>query len=89
MEETTVGKELIRIGIRRVILMQIAQRFGAVPDAVRRQIEKIDNVKHLERIARELLKVKDLGQFKGLIGLNGKPSPLNGSGLNGKRKKDI
>ncbi|MGH7595103.1 MAG: DUF4351 domain-containing protein [bacterium] len=97
MEETAVGKELIRIGVRRgvpqgmhrLLLQQIAYRFGRVPNTVRQQIEKISDAEELERIAKGLFEAKDLKQLKMIIGPNGKPSSLHGSGLNGKRKKDI
>jgi Protein of unknown function (DUF2887)/Domain of unknown function (DUF4351) len=72
MEETTVGKELIQIGVRRVILRQITRRFGTVPVTIRRQIEKIDKIKQLEHIADGLLEVKDLKQLRKLVGPNGK-----------------
>jgi DeoR/GlpR family transcriptional regulator of sugar metabolism len=72
MEETAVGKELIQIGARRMIFRQIARRFGTVPVTIRRQIEKIDKIKQLERIADGLLEVKDLKQLRKLVGPNGK-----------------
>jgi Domain of unknown function (DUF4351) len=75
-----------RKGLHRVILRQIARRFGNVPVAMQQQIEKTTDVDRLERITRELLKVKDLRQVKNLIGPNSNSS-LHGSGLNGKEKR--
>jgi hypothetical protein len=71
MEDTLVGKELIEIGIRRVLLRQIARRFGPVPVTIRRQIENISEIKQLERIADRLFEVEDLKQLKKLITQNG------------------
>jgi hypothetical protein len=100
-EDTRIGKELIRIGVRRgvrrgvpqgmhrLLLQQIAYRFGRVPNTVRQQIEKISNAEELERIAKGLFEAKDLKQLKTIIGPNGKSTLPNGSGLNGKRKKEI
>jgi DeoR/GlpR family transcriptional regulator of sugar metabolism len=55
-----------------MIFRQIARRFGTVPVTIRRQIEKIDKIKQLERIADGLLEVKDLKQLRKLVGPNGK-----------------
>jgi hypothetical protein len=99
-EDTRIGKDLIRIGVRkgvrkgvregvregvrqgvrqgvpqgmhRLLLKQLAQRFGAVPAAVRRQIERIDDVARLENIGEELLVAKDFKQLKEFIVPNGK-----------------
>jgi len=79
-EETGIGKTLIRQGVRqgvpqgmhRLLLKQLAQRFGVVPAAVRRQIEKIDDVARLENIGEELLLAKDFKQLKKFIEPNGK-----------------
>jgi hypothetical protein len=76
-------------GMHRLLLQQIAYRFGRVPNTVRQQIEKISNAEELERIAKGLFEAKDLKQLKTIIGPNGKSTLPNGSGLNGKRKKDI
>jgi len=79
-EETGIGKTLIRQGVRqgvpqgmhRLLLKQMAQRFGAVPISVRRQIEKINDVARLEYIGEELLLAKDFKQLKKFIEPNGK-----------------
>jgi hypothetical protein len=54
-EETRFGKELMGMGSRRVILRQIAQRFGVVPDDIRRRLERIYDPKRLDRIADGVL----------------------------------
>jgi len=75
-EDTRLGKDLIRQGVpqgmHRLLLKQMAQRFGAVPLSVRRQIEKINDVARLEYIGEELLLAKDFKQLKKFIEPNGK-----------------
>lgn len=80
-EDTRLGKELMGMGSRRVILRQIAQRFGVVPDDIRRRLERIYDPKRLERIAGGLLEIKDLGQLKLLIEPNGKSASHQRNGL--------
>jgi len=62
----------LRKGLHRIILRQIARRFGAVPATIRQQIEMIDKIKQLEHIAGGLLEVKDLKQLRKLVAPNGK-----------------
>jgi hypothetical protein len=81
MEDTRLGKELMGMGSRRVILRQIAQRFGVVPDDIRRRLERIYDPKRLERIAGGLPEIKDLGQLKLLIEPNGKSASHQRNGL--------
>jgi len=78
MEDTPIGKELVAIGwkrgldgMHRIILKFMTQRFGDVPDSIRRQIERIQKIERLERIAGGLWEVDDLKQLKQLIGANG------------------
>lgn len=80
-EETRFGKELMGMGSRRVILKQIEQRFGVVPDDIRRRLERIYDARRLDRIAEGLLEIKDLGQLKLLIKPNGKSAPHKRNGL--------
>lgn len=54
-------------GMRYMILRQIKQRFGAVPMTLQHRIERIAEVRLLERIARELLKTDDVKQLKRLV----------------------
>jgi hypothetical protein len=51
-------------GMRHVILRQIRRRFGPVPATLQRRIERIAEVRTLERIASALLKADDLEQFR-------------------------
>lgn len=89
MEDTRIGKELIQIGVQqgmhRLLLQQIAQRFGPVPVTLRRQIEKITDARQLERIAGGLLKANDLKQLQQFIGPNGKATSHARKGLKAKR----
>ena len=75
-EDTHFGKELIRQGVpqgmHRLLLRQIAHRFGKVPVSVRKQIESIKDEKRLDHLAEDVLEVKNLEHFKKLIGANGK-----------------
>lgn len=54
-------------GMRRVILKQINQRFGSAPATVERHIERVSDVRILERIASALLKSRDLEQPRKLL----------------------
>jgi hypothetical protein len=58
-------------GMRHVILRQINQRFGSAPATLERHIERIGDVRTLERIASALLKAKDLEQLRKLVTLTG------------------
>ncbi len=84
-EDTRFGKELMGMGSRRVILKQIAQRFGVVPDDIRRRLERIYDARRFDRIAEGLLEVKDLRQLKLLIEPNGKSASPKRNGLKKKR----
>ena len=47
--------------MRRVVLRQIEQRFGAVPVKVRRKIETIDSLEPLADLAERVLVVDSVG----------------------------
>jgi len=90
-EDTRFGKELIRQGVRkgvlqgmhRLLLRTIAHRFGKVPVSVRKQIESIKDEKRLDHLAEDVLEVKNLGQFKKLMGPNEKAAS---NGRNGTKR---
>ncbi|MCI0695349.1 DUF4351 domain-containing protein [candidate division KSB1 bacterium] len=89
MEDTQIGKDLIRIGVlkgipqgmQRLLLRQIAQRFGTVPVAIRHRLEKITDAKLLEHIAEGLLEANNLKQFQQLVEPNGKSASHKRNGL--------
>ncbi len=63
MELTWLGEAEAR-GIermRRVVLRQIEQRFGAVPAKLRRKIEAIDSMEPLADLAEKVLVVDSVG----------------------------
>ncbi len=47
--------------MRRVVLRQIEQRFGAVPAKMRRKIEAIDSMEPLADLAEKVLVVDSVG----------------------------
>ena len=49
--------------MRRVVLRQIEQRFGAVPAKVRRKIEAIDSLEPLADLAERVLVVDSVGEL--------------------------
>ena len=61
-------------GMRRVILRQMKQRFGPVPVALQRRVERIADTRALDRIAAGLLKADDLAQLGRLV-IRGGVSP--------------
>ena len=67
MEDTLVGQEIMRLGNQRMLLKQIAARFGAVPEDVRQKIQAIDNNDDLDQIAIALFKIQSVDELKKLI----------------------
>jgi predicted transposase/invertase (TIGR01784 family) len=57
----------MRLGNQRMLLKQIAARFGAVPEEVRQKIQEIDNNDDLDQIAVALFKVQSVDELKKLI----------------------
>jgi flagellar biosynthesis/type III secretory pathway protein FliH len=49
--------------MRRVVLRQIEQRFGAVPTKMRRKIEAIDSLEPLADLAERVLVVDSVGEL--------------------------
>ncbi len=72
MLDTPIGKEMVQIGIKkripqgaqRILLQQIAMRFGKVPDDIRRKIVAIKDTRELDRIAVALLTTRSLAELK-------------------------
>lgn len=54
-------------GMRYVIVRQIRQRFGPPPVTLLHRLERIAEAALLERIARELLKAKDVKRLEELV----------------------
>jgi len=87
-------KELIAIGyrrgykrgLRRVLMRQIVLLFGKVPAAIRRYIEKTNDIERLESIAKTLPDLQNFQQIKKLIESNGKSALY---GRNGAKTKGI
>jgi len=75
-----MGKELMGMGSRGIILEIIEHRFGSIPDEIRRRLERIYDDKRLKRIGSGLLEVEDLKQLKRLIEPNVKSTPQGRSG---------
>lgn len=53
-------REGMEHGARKVLLRLLAQRFGRLPVGVRRQVEEIDSVDRLTRLAGRVLKARSL-----------------------------
>src|SRR6185436_14487760 len=49
--------------LRRVVLRQLEQRFGAVPAKVRRKVEAIDSLEPLAALAEKVLVVESVGKL--------------------------
>jgi len=67
MEDTLVGQEIMRMGIQRTLLKQIAARFGTVPENIRQKIQTIDNNEELDRIATALFTIQSVDELKNLV----------------------
>lgn len=67
MEDTLVGQEIMRLGTQRMLLKQIAARFGAVPESIRQKIQEIDNDDDLDQIAIALFKIQSVDELKNLV----------------------
>jgi hypothetical protein len=67
MEDTLVGQEIMRLGSQRLLLKQIAARFGAVPENIRQKIQEIGNDDVLDQIAVALFKIQSVDELKTLI----------------------
>jgi len=67
MEDTLVGQEIMQMGAQRIILKQIAARFGAVPEDIRQKIQEISGTENLERIAMALLTIQSVDELKNLV----------------------
>ena len=46
--------------LHRVVLSLLSQRFGAVPETVRRKVEAIDSMDSLSNLATKVLEVKSI-----------------------------
>lgn len=57
----------IPVGIQKVLLTQIAARFGAVPKDIRQKIQTSHNAKSLERMATLLMKIKSKDELRNLV----------------------
>ncbi|HEX9941954.1 MAG TPA: transposase [Thermoanaerobaculia bacterium] len=53
-------------GMRKVLLEQMALRFGRLPANVRRQVEEISSIQELRRLGRKVVRAKSLEE----MGLN-------------------
>jgi len=67
MEDTLVGQEIMRMGIQRTLLKQIAARFGTVPENIQQKIQTIDNNEDLDRIATALFMIQSIDELKNLV----------------------
>jgi len=50
-------------GMRKLLLHQLAQRFGPLPEAVRRQVEAITSTRRLTSLAGKVLTARSLGDL--------------------------
>jgi len=72
MLDTPIGQEILRMGVKegiakgaqRILLKQIAARFGRVPDDMRRKITAIKDIKELDHIVVIFLKSRSLAELK-------------------------
>lgn len=58
----TATRQAVR-RMRRVVLRQIEQRFGAVPTKMRRKIETIDSLEPLADLAERVFVVDSVGEL--------------------------
>lgn len=59
-----VALEAERKGIRHLLLGQMEERFGPVPEDIRRQVEEIQSMERLQRIGRKLVTAKSLASLR-------------------------
>jgi uncharacterized protein DUF4351/putative YhgA-like transposase len=57
------GKETGLSALRQVLLRQLGQRFGAVPDGVRQRVERIVSLERLTALAERVLEVRSLEEL--------------------------
>jgi len=71
MEDTPVGQEILQIGVQRgeqrILLKQIAARFGVVPEDIRQKIQAIQDTENLEQLATLLLTIQSVDELKNLV----------------------
>lgn len=71
MEDTPIVQELLQQKIpqetRRIILKQLAARFGVVPEDIRKKIEAISNTENLDQLATALLTIQSIDELKNLM----------------------
>jgi hypothetical protein len=60
VEYTRKGIQQGIAALREIVLRQLGQRFGAVPDAVKRKVEAIDEMEPLADLAKKVLDVSSL-----------------------------
>ena len=51
-------------GMRRLLLKQLDERFGPLPETVRRQVEAIDSARALETLGKRVLVAKSLDDMR-------------------------
>ena len=67
-------REGLEQGARRVLLRLLGQRFGQLPDSVRRRVAEIDSVERLTRLAERVLTASSLED----VGLTPRSDSSNG-----------
>jgi hypothetical protein len=79
MEDTPVVQQIVQrvekrgiekgipLGIRQILLEQMAAGFGVVPEEIRQKIQTINDTDNLKRIATLLLTIQSVDELKDLV----------------------
>ncbi|MGH7595745.1 MAG: DUF4351 domain-containing protein [bacterium] len=67
MEDTLVGREIMRDRTHQILLKQISARFGYVPEDIRKKIQAINEIEDLDRIATALFAIQSVDDLKNLV----------------------
>jgi hypothetical protein len=51
-------------GIRKMLLLQLGQRFGKLPESIRRKVEGIESLDRLNQLAGQVLAADSLDELK-------------------------
>ena len=50
-------------GVREILLLQLAERFGPLPEGARRQVEEISSLQRLTQLAKRVLTAHSLEEM--------------------------
>lgn len=59
----TWSEKLEAKGVRDILLLQLAERFGPLPDGARRQVEEISSLQRLTQLAKRILSAHSLEEM--------------------------